>query len=103
TCGVERLLHRFESEWSAIPAEPNGGEEKYGCEEQSDPEARRTQIFPWRDLRDGVHAEGERFRSEPQQTVFQHREEMRSVKRDLLEETDPEQRQNCPKKCRTQS
>src|SRR5438105_13936033 len=92
----------MKSEWSAITAQPYRCDNKHRGKHQSEPETRRTQVSYWRELWavDRVHVEGKSLRRESHHTVFQHRAEMGSAERDLLEESDRQKRQDSPKKCR---
>src|SRR5439155_2011921 len=88
------------SQWAAITAQPNGGSNENGGENQSDPETRATQVSSRSQLWDCVRVKGERFRRESQYAVLQHGGEIPSVKCDLLKEANREQRQHGPEKCR---
>ncbi len=82
----------MKSQWAAITAQPNGGSNENGGENQSEPETRTAQVSPWSESWNCVGAEFKRFRRESQQTVLQHGGEIGSVECDLLEEANREQR-----------
>src|SRR5438874_8656577 len=84
----------------AIPTEPDCYGDEYHGNHQSKPKTGRAQVCGGGELWaiDRVHVKSECIRCESQQTVFQHRSEMRGAERDLLKEGNREKRQDCTKK-----
>ena len=94
-CPVVRSRNEMKSQRAVIAAQPNCCGYERDRKEESNPKSRGAQVSSRREglERDAMmRLEIEGRRREPQQAVFEHGAEIRSVKRNFFEESDGEQR-----------